>query len=372
MSVTVQGLRKSFTTESGQVRAVRDLDLSVKAGEFFSLLGPSGCGKTTTVRCIAGLETPEAGDISLGAELVYSSRLRRVLPANRRSIGMVFQSYAVWPHMTVYENIAYPLRYGSPKKLSSSEIQTKVSHMCQVVQLQGLESRSATTLSGGQQQRVALARALVREPEVVLLDEPLSNLDAKLRIETRLELRKLIKAAGATAVYVTHDQAEAFAVSDRIAVMREGRIVQIGTAQEIYSRPNGPFVAEFVGRINVVSGVVRSRSAGASSSIVVTDFGPLVVFGVDEIAERTRVQLGIRAENVLLAAGDCAGAENSYPASVDSVTFLGDSLEYQLRIGEVVFVAKAPPGANFAPGDDVVAELPARSWVSLGQPSGGA
>ena len=296
MSVLLKNISKSFATARGTVRAIREVTLNIERGEFFSLLGPSGCGKTTTIRCIAGLENPDEGEILLGEQLVFSHTRKQMLPVHQRKIGMVFQSYAIWPHMNVLDNVAFPLRHGMKKRPSEPEIKERVATVLALVQLGGFESRPATQLSGGQQQRVALARALVRNPEVVLLDEPLSNLDAKLRIETRLELRQLLKKAGATAVYVTHDQAEAFAVSDRIGVMLDGRLVQVGAPRDIYLRPSETFIADFVGRINFLEGEVAEDEVQAGKKVVRTSIGLIECPGLEKAAEGQKIKLGIRAE----------------------------------------------------------------------------
>jgi ABC-type sugar transport system ATPase subunit len=221
--LTVRDLQKDFVTDKAPVRAVDSVSFNVPAGEFYTLLGPSGCGKTTTLQCIAGLEMPDAGEITLGDNLVFSRNANLVVPAHRRDIGMVFQSYAIWPHMTVFENVAFPLLHGR-RRVSRSSVNDRVMKTLQLVQLAGLENRPAPFLSGGQQQRVALARAVVDEPKVLLLDEPLSNLDAKLREEMRFELRDLVLRLHITTLYVTHDQIEALSMSDRIAVMSNGKI----------------------------------------------------------------------------------------------------------------------------------------------------
>ncbi len=219
-------LSKSFQIDAAEVQAVKSLDLEIQQGEFFTLLGPSGCGKTTTLRCVAGFEKPEQGEITIGDELVFSRVKNIFIPPNKRRIGMVFQSYAIWPHMSVFDNVAFPLRYGE-NKVPKSEVRGKVSKALTLVRLAGLETRPAPQLSGGQQQRLALARALIREPNVLLLDEPLSNLDAKLREDMRIELREIIHRLGITTLYVTHDQLEALAMSDRVGVMSNGELSQL-------------------------------------------------------------------------------------------------------------------------------------------------
>ncbi len=233
--VEVKGLRKKFIAGHGEVRAVHGIDFRVERGQFFTLLGPSGCGKSTTLRCIAGLERPDEGEILIGDEVVYSSGRRTFVPPQRRDIAMVFQSYAIWPHMTVYGNVAYPLEGRMPKH----EVQQKVARVLDIVGIGELTDRPATQLSGGQQQRVALARAIVKGAKVLLLDEPLSNLDAKMRAHMRSELRDLQKRIGITTIYVTHDQEEAMAVSDRIAILNRGRLIYDGSPQDLISRSRG-------------------------------------------------------------------------------------------------------------------------------------
>ncbi|MEM2414106.1 MAG: ABC transporter ATP-binding protein, partial [Sulfolobales archaeon] len=244
MSIELVQVSKRF----GKVLAVDKVSVEIEKGEFFTFLGPSGCGKTTTLRIIAGLEIPDEGRVIMdGADITY-------LPPHKRDTAMVFQNYALWPHMTVFENVAYGLKV---RKYPKEEIRRKVKEVLELVRLEGLEDRYPTQLSGGQQQRVALARALVVEPKALLLDEPLSNLDAKLRIEMREELKRIQKSLNITAVYVTHDQEEAMVLSDRIAVMNRGRVVQIGSPEELYGRPKTLFVATFIGKYNILEGVVR-------------------------------------------------------------------------------------------------------------------
>src|SRR5688572_14008521 len=251
----VDGLFTEYPNEKGQVvKAAQDVSFTVDEGRLFTLLGPSGCGKTTTLRSIAGLERPRAGEIYVNDRVVYSSARNVFVAPNRRGFGMVFQSYAIWPHMNVFQNSAFPLEVGE-KSYSRKDMRDKVMRVLRAVQLDHLADREATKLSGGQQQRLALARALVMEPALLLLDEPLSNLDAKLRERMRFELKRLQRELRITTVYVTHDQSEALALSHAIAVMSEGRIQQIGTAREIYERPVNAFVADFVGTTNFVEGV---------------------------------------------------------------------------------------------------------------------
>ncbi|MBS0525502.1 MAG: ABC transporter ATP-binding protein [Proteobacteria bacterium] len=240
----------------GEQIAVHGVSFTVGRGEHLTLLGPSGCGKTTTLRAIAGLEQPSAGSIRIDGQAMYDASARRNIPAEQRGVSMVFQSYAVWPHMTVYDNVAYGLRV---RKQSAADIKTHVERALDLVQMRHLADRAASKLSGGQQQRVALARAIAFSPTVVLFDEPLSNLDAKLRAEMRVELRELQRRLDITSVYVTHDQEEALAISDRVIVMNVGVIEQIGTPEDIYNRPRSRFVADFVGSANLIKGKVTGQ-----------------------------------------------------------------------------------------------------------------
>src|SRR3989440_1345630 len=248
----VEGLFTEYPNEKGEiVRAAQDVTFTVPEGKLFTLLGPSGCGKTTTLRSIAGLEKPSAGEIEVGGRLVYSSDKRIFVAPNKRNFGMVFQSYAIWPHMNVFQNAAFPLEV---RRLAKKEVRERVMRVLHAVALDALVDRDATKLSGGQQQRLALARALVMEPQLLLLDEPLSNLDAKLRDRMRTELKRLQREFSLTTVYVTHDQSEALALSHEIAVMSEGRVVQVGTPRQIYEQPHNKFVADFVGTTNFIGG----------------------------------------------------------------------------------------------------------------------
>jgi len=250
--VVVSSLYKTFILSGAnpvKVKALDNVSFNVSKGETFTLLGPSGCGKTTLLRCIAGLERPDSGEIMIDGKVVYSDKC--FVPPDKRDVGMVFQSYAIWPHMNVFDNIAYPLKVrGYPK----DRIKETVLKIISLMKLEGLETRPATQLSGGQQQRVALARALVYQPNLLLLDEPLSNLDAKLREYMRIELKELLKKLRLTAIYVTHDQAEALSLSDRIAVMNQGKILEIGKPRDIYEKPKSKFTAEFIGAINLIPG----------------------------------------------------------------------------------------------------------------------
>jgi len=302
----------------GAVTAVDRADLSVRDGELFTLLGPSGCGKTTLLRLVAGFYQPDAGEIRFGDRLVSG------LPPYERNIGMVFQNYALWPHMTVAANVAYGLKL---RKLGGAEVAARLAEGLRKVNLTGYESRYPGQLSGGQQQRVALARALVLNPDILLLDEPLSNLDAKIRVQVRAEIRKLQQELGITTLYVTHDQEEALSLSDRVAVMKDGRVLQVGGPRELYERPRTRFVADFVGTNNLVPGRVQSR-AGAEL-VVETEIGALRAVASGPMGERC--VLAIRPENVAVAAGAEGPGGNVVRGRVSFVSYLGSALRYDVE-----------------------------------------
>jgi iron(III) transport system ATP-binding protein len=330
--IRIRGLHVFYQSERGETHAVRGIDLEVKEGQFYTLLGPSGCGKTTTLRCLAGLEVASAGEISIAGKPVYSSLRRIIVPPHQRDIGMVFQSYAIWPHMTVFENVAFPLRE-MRGRFSRNEIKEKVRQALQLVQLTGLEGRPAPFLSGGQQQRLALARALVREPKVLLLDEPLSNLDAKLREDTRLELRSIVKRLGITTVYVTHDQIEALTMSDVVAVMNQGTIVQEASPTEIYRAPNERFVAEFVGLTNFLEGHITSLPNGSGHGVVETRSGTLrcVIPCTAKIEDAVSVMM--RPEDIALSIpGSATPGSNHLEGKVVAALFVGEAMEYQIEL----------------------------------------
>lgn len=325
--ITVEQAVRVFKTQDGEVAALDGVDLQVEKGEFFVLLGPSGSGKTTLLRCVAGLETPDAGEIHLGSRLVFSAKQRIVVPPEQRRIGMVFQSYAIWPHMTVFENIALPLMEGK-MKIPKAAVKDRVHWALSLVGLEGLDTRPAPLLSGGQQQRVALARALAVEPDVLLMDEPLSNLDARLREEVRSELKALVKQVGVTVLYVTHDQDEAMDLADRTAVMHLGKILQVGSAEELYTLPGEPRVAQFFGAMNWVHGKLEGHG------VAQTPIGPVRVDGADSLGAGTAVMLGIRPEDVELLPLSEAAQENSFLGQVVSQTFAGDHRTYTVMVGD--------------------------------------
>jgi ABC-type Fe3+/spermidine/putrescine transport system ATPase subunit len=340
IGVHVDGVSKRYAHRvKGEIYAARDVRLDVRPGEFLTLLGPSGCGKTTTLRMIAGYEKPDAGRIRFGGQDVTD------LPANQRNIGFVFQNYALFPHLSVFENVAYGLRV---RGQSDAVIAKSVGDVLALVGLAGYEHQFSSQLSGGEQQRVALARAIVIQPRVLLFDEPLSNLDAKLRVQMRQEIRDLQRRLAITTVYVTHDQEEAMAVSDRIAVMHQGRVVQEGTAEDLYHRPESQFVAQFVGRMNLIAGRVTGI-AGERATIAALGTQISAPLPRRDLATGDPVQLIVRPEAVeVVRGGDEKIGADLMHATVVSRTFLGEKIEYLVRCeGEMLQVVRY----NAGPGD---------------------
>jgi iron(III) transport system ATP-binding protein len=350
--LSVRSLFTEYANERGEpVKAVQDVSFEVPEGKLFTLLGPSGCGKTTTLRSIAGLERPRSGDIEVGGRTVYSSEKRIFVAPNKRNFGMVFQSYAIWPHMNVFQNVAFPLEVRRVAKKATRE---RVMRVLETVALADLVDRDATKLSGGQQQRLALARALVMEPQLLLLDEPLSNLDAKLRDRMRSEIKRLQRELNLTTVYVTHDQSEALALSHEIAVMDEGRVVQIGTPRQIYQQPHGRFVADFVGTTNFIDGVVAALDAERCT--VSSRLGPLRAnYSSDKPRPDTAVTVSVRPEDVELSETPLAAADgaNVYKGTVSAKDFFGDYLDFRVKVGEVELLAKAHPSLRTPTGDPI-------------------
>src|SRR5262249_13191930 len=329
----VEGLQKTYVTDQGQVPAVRGVSFEVARGEIFTLLGSSGCGKSTTLRCVAGLEVADDGLIELGGVVVFNARERVNVPTNQRDLGMVFQSYAIWPHMTVFENVAFPLRYG-PYRIARQELRERVMQALRLVQMEAMAERGAPVLSGGRRRRVAPARAVVSEPSVLWLDEPLSNLDARLRLEMRTELQALIRQLHITALYVTHDQEEALALSDRIAVMQDGHIMQEGPPREIYSEPATPGVAAFVGRTNFFAAVVEDAPPGGPI-LAACDFGRVACApgaATERPAPGEAVWLTIRPEDVVVHDTPRGEASNAFAATVTRVMFGGSRSQYELQL----------------------------------------
>ena len=332
--LSVTDLRITYRGMQGTVDALRGVSFEVSEGEFFTLLGPSGCGKTSTLRCIAGLETPTAGTIESGGTVVFSGDRRVNVPVHRRGFGMVFQSYAIWPHMTVFDNVAFPLVHGV-RKVRRDEVRPRVSRALGLVQPEELADRPAPYLSGGQQQRVALARALALEPSVLLLDEPLSNLDAKLREEMRHEIKELVRRLGITTLYVTHDQIEALSMSDRVALMHLGRIEQLGRPREVYQSPASGFAARFLGKTNILEGVV----AGGA---VRTPWGTFACAVPEWATEGVKVGFGFRPESVTLAS-EHPGGGNVLAGTVAGHSFNGETVEYQIDLGGQTVQARGDP-----------------------------
>jgi iron(III) transport system ATP-binding protein len=352
--LTVRALNTEYQTLRGPaVKAAQDVTFDVPAGKFFTLLGPSGCGKTTTLRSIAGLERPVSGEIAVNGRVVFSSQGKIFIPPNQRNFGMVFQSYAIWPHMSVFANAAFPLQMRKNKP-SRREIREKVMRVLTAVALDQYAERDATKLSGGQQQRLALARALVMEPELLLLDEPLSNLDAKLRERMRFELKRIQREVGLTTIYVTHDQGEALALSHEIAVMNEGRIVQVGSPREIYEHPRTRFVADFIGTTNFIPGTVLGQDSQSGRWNIRTPAGDMLVHKDSKLAANMPVTVSVRPEDVELFDEAPAGsALNVTMGQLDQVAFLGDFMDCQVKIGDLVLLSRTHPSLNASIGDRI-------------------
>ncbi len=368
----VEDLKKQYVSDDGTPGGgVFGISFDVAEGELFTLLGPSGCGKTTTLRSIAGLEHPDRGRISLTGTDIYNSATKVSVPVYDRDIGMVFQSYAIWPHMNVFNNAAYPLRVSKTRNFSASEIHEKVTDILEMVGLGEFIRRPSTQLSGGQQQRLALARALTREPRLLLLDEPLSNLDAQLREQMRVELKRLQQEWGVTTVYVTHDQSEALAISDRIAVMNEGVIMQVGAPQEIYNRPTSEFVAHFIGKTNLIHGDLAADAAAGALANVTTELGLLRCTFPAAVSATSNIAVVIRPENVIIAKR--GGAEAGEISTVNRIAgvvrneiYLGEIMEYIVVTDKgTEIVVRIPPGRDVGKDDQVLMHLPPETTVAL-------
>ena len=342
IGVQVDGVSKRFSHRvKGEIYAARDVHLDVAPGEFLTLLGPSGCGKTTTLRMIAGFEHPDAGSIRLGGQDVTG------LPANQRNMGFVFQNYALFPHLSVAENVAYGLRV---RGVADAEVGQQVRDVLQLVGLAGYEQQFSNQLSGGEQQRVALARAIVIKPRLLLFDEPLSNLDARLRVQMREEIRELQQRLAITTVYVTHDQEEAMAVSDRIVVMSQGRVVQDGSAEDLYHRPRTRFVAEFIGRVNLIAAQVVDTADGAVT-LAALDRHLVVRYDGESLLPGDAAWLVLRPEALQIVRADDTDA--ALQGVVTARTFLGEKVEYRVLCGEVplqVVRHNSGPGDLVPPG----------------------
>ena len=368
--IVVEGIHRTFASRQGAIEAVKPFDLTIRTGSLFTLLGPSGCGKTTLLRMLSGLERPDGGRIAIDDRVVFSSQERVDVPADRRGIGMVFQSYAVWPHMSVYDNVAYPLRV---LRVGRATIRERVERALASVGLEGMGDRPSTQLSGGQQQRVSLARALVPEPSLLLLDEPFSNLDAHLRAQMGDELKELQQRIGVTTVYVTHDQQEALALSDELAIMNEGEIVQTGPSMELYRRPRTRFAAACLGRTNLLTG--RSdRPLGPGLATLKSGVGELQVRVAEspEPHRRTFV-VAIRPEDLVVspAADDQTSAEgadchNVIHGCAERVVFRGEALDVAVRVDAQVIWVRGSPWSPIGQGDRVRLQVdPERCTVLL-------
>lgn len=351
--VEIRGLVKRF----GKTTAVDDLNLTVRAGSLTTLLGPSGCGKTTTLRIVAGFVSPDEGEVRIGGEVVSSST--HSIPPEKRGMGMVFQSFAVWPHMTVYENVAYGLKL---RKVATEDTKRQVSEVLQLVRLEGLEKRYPAQLSGGQQQRVALARALVVKPMILLLDEPLSNLDAKLREEMRLELRDIQQKLALTFIYVTHDQMEATVISDQIVILQAGKVQQVGSPVEIHERPQNEFVARFMGLANLFPGILKERVGDQDSIVACEHGGNIRCLADNRFREGDKVLVGARPENIRLSTAKPTEEDNVIEGVVQSTAYIGSLRDVLVQVsGEVTKVR-----TDLSPGIGEHVYLwfsPAKCWV---------
>jgi iron(III) transport system ATP-binding protein len=341
--------------------AVDGVSFSVRRGEHVTLLGPSGCGKTTTLRSIAGLEQPRSGLIRIDGKPIYSSEEGINVPAEKRGISMVFQSYAIWPHMSVFDNVAYGLRV---RKFSNSDVADKVSAALALVQMQPYAQRAASKLSGGQQQRVALARSIAFSPRVLLFDEPLSNLDAKLRAEMRVELRELQQKLGFTSLYVTHDQEEALAISDRIIVMNRGRIEQVGTPEEIYNQPANRFVADFIGAANLIRGVIVPSADKTRQLTFKTETEVLLQVSAPQAAAGNEELVAIRASHIQFSSSPEA---NNVPGTIRRRMFHGDFVQFLVATPVGDLVVRRPPTENIPEGSEVSVSFSAEHCVLLGR-----
>lgn len=356
--IKIENLFKKF----GRMVAVNHINLEVEQGEILTLLGPSGCGKTTTLRCIAGLEKPDEGDVYIDGQPMFSQGF---VPPAQRGIGMVFQNYAVWPHLRVFDNVAYGLKL---QKLPHAAIQQRVREILEAVGLGGLEKRYPGQLSGGQQQRVSLARALVRNPKVLLLDEPLSNLDAKLREKMRFEIKSIVRRMNITAVYVTHDQAEAMVLSDRIAVMEAGNIVQVGPPEEIYKKPANRFVADFVGTTNFIAGEITGIEREGNWLRVRTEMGQEMrckVFDSAIAASGQKVYISIRPEDIEIVTQGASAEENVVHGRIEHRAYLGNFLYFFVNVNSTTIRVQTPYDVKQKEGEELLLYLAPEKCVAL-------
>jgi len=357
----------AYDQRAKPVRAAQDVSFEVAEGSFFTLLGPSGCGKTTTLRSIAGLEKPVSGKIRVGERLVYSSARNTFVAPNKRNIGMVFQSYAIWPHMNVFQNAAFPLQVNGARP-GKKAIEEKVMRVLAAVGLDQLAGREATRLSGGQQQRLALARALVMEPHLLLLDEPLSNLDAKLRQKMRFELKRLQSELGVTTVYVTHDQSEALALSHEIAVMNEGRIVQIGSPRDIYDAPRSRFVADFVGTTNFLEGEIAAGNDDGRYTVR-TGVGEFSAQAIGMLRTGDPIVLSVRPEDIQLfeRRPEQHDGSNICEGIVEARVFLGECVDFGIKLGAQTLFARGHPSLRAAVGEPIFLRLNPEKCIALAE-----
>jgi len=348
--IEIKNLVKTF--DRGKVKAVDNLSITIADGSLVAFLGPSGCGKTTTLRCVAGLEQQDAGEIFFGEKLISSPALKINLPPEKRGLGMVFQSYAIWPHMTVFDNVAYPLR---SLRIPRNEIRQRTMAAIEQVGLLGFENRYPTKMSGGQQQRVAFARAVVAKPQALLFDEPLSNLDAQLREKMRFEIVELQKSTKITTIYVTHDQAEAMVISDKIVIMNAGVIEQTGTAREIYGCPKNKFVAGFIGLTNFISGKVLAKGPSRDLWIVAADElgAQFVARATAAVGDAEAATVSIRPEHIELFRERPAGRENVIAGRIVRMTYIGEYSDVLIQAGALELRVHSPSHLSFEPGQAI-------------------
>ena len=354
----VAGLNLEYVSDGGRHAILRDVDLEVAPGEFFTLLGTSGCGKTTALRSIAGLEKPTGGSIAIDGVTVFDEASNVFVPPNRRDIAMVFQSYAIWPHMSVAENVGFSLEQSA---LSSKQRRTRIEKVIEVVGLGGYGARPATMLSGGQQQRVALARAFVKEARLLLLDEPLSNLDAQLRVEMRSEMKRIQAEFGTTSLYVTHDQEEALAMSDRIALMQGGRVVEVGTPEQLYFRPRHRFTAEFLGRMTVLK--ARHVKRQASSMAIETTLGKVILEAQSSVTEHPAV-IAVRPEHIVLSpVATDRGGDDRWTGKILSRRFSGRLIDYEVMIADTLMAVQATSATMIEVDTEVDLTIAPHNWM---------
>jgi len=370
LTLEVDGLTKLYWSPTSKIPGggIQPISFRLEPGTFFTLLGPSGCGKTTTLRCLAGLEVPDRGRLALGATTFFDGARDENVPLNKRNIGMVFQSYAIWPHMTVFDNVAFPLRVRREARLGREKVREMVQRALKTVGLDGYSNRSATQLSGGQQQRVALARAIVREPGLLLLDEPLSNLDALLREGMRNELTRLQRQIGITTVYVTHDQAEALEMSDVIAVINAGVLEQLGPPREIYDRPKNAFVAQFMGSTNLLPATLAGAQGGDSTGTVTLDTGETTRLSFPHaVAANSKIAVSVRPEALQIAVAGTVAPEgwNTLGGRITGSGYLGSLMRYSVATAGTTIQAHVAPDRVFNEGDEIALHFPPERTLGL-------